>query len=154
MEALVLESPMIPPIGHRFSHPLFLAAEDITNGAAFVGDANPLHNDPHNPHTKQMGGIIASGSHVTGLFTAMIPTEFCKFGPMIGTQMTLKFTRPIFCDQKYEMCWTIESQEWEAKLDGHLFRLVGEITTNESGQKLVVVKADADIIFYGKDNDI
>ncbi len=153
MEALELSKPRTLPVGHRFSQPLLLTLEDIIAGAAFTGDANPLHNDPQNDHTKRMGGVIASGSHVTGLFTAMIPTEFSKYGPMIGAQMTVKFLRPIYPDTRYEMSWAVRDYEWKSKLGGYLYRLAGTIEDRDDGDDLLIVRADADIVFYGENGE-
>lgn len=149
MKASKLSKLPILPVGHQFSHPLFLTLEEIIAGAAFAGDANPLHRDSQNDHTKEMGGVIASGSHVTGLFTAMIPTEFTKHGPMIGTQMTVKFLRPVYPSTRYDMSWTVREYEWKSKLDGYLYRLTGTIKSCDVSGDLLIVQADAEIIFYG-----
>jgi 3-hydroxybutyryl-CoA dehydratase len=139
------------PVGYSFSTQLYLSEHDIIEGAISVGDLNPIHRAPDTGHPLKFGGVIASGSHVTGLFTAMIPTEFSKFGPMIGAQMSVKFLRPIFPDVRYLMEWTIESFAWKSALRGYLYSLVGRIIEIDEGRSdaLLLVRADADIIYYG-----
>lgn len=94
-----------------------------------------------------MGGVIANGSHVTGLFTAMIPTEFTKYGPMVGAQMTIKFLRPIYPDTPYQMMWVVRDCTWNAKLKGYFYRLGGAVTSCD-GADTLVVSADAEIVFF------
>jgi 3-hydroxybutyryl-CoA dehydratase len=139
------------PIGYSFSSPLFLSEEDIIDGAKAVGDFNPIHSTSDNQHPLGFKTVIASGSHVTGLFSAMIPTEFSKFGPMIGAQMTLKFLRPILPNVTYSMEWVVNKYEWKVGLKGYLYKLSGKIIEepDDPSDLIILVRADADIIYYG-----
>ena len=139
----------LPAVGHRFSSPLRLSVEEIITGADFAGDMNPLHHDESHSHTQEFGTVIASGSHVTGMFTAMIPTEFVRYGPMIGAQMSVKFLRPVLPLKTYCMTWTVKHYEWKSKLNGYLYELQGKIELSEKETTGLIVKASADIVFYG-----
>lgn len=81
----------------------------------------------------------------------MIPTEFSKFGPMIGAQMAVKFLRPILANVEYSMEWVVNTYAWKAGLNGYLYNLSGKIVKvdAESGLSSLVVRADADIVYYG-----
>ena len=76
MTNIAKEISSVLSVGHFFSKELYLTESEIIEGATQAGDMNPIHHNLNNQHSKEFGSIIASGSHVTGLFTAMIPTEF------------------------------------------------------------------------------
>lgn len=151
LQAGARESIDLIPIGYNFSSGLRLSKEEIVSGANLVGDRNPIHSVPGSGHPLKFDQLIASGSHVTGLFTALIPTEFSKFGAMIGAQMAIKFLRPIFADIDYSMEWVVNTYVWKTGLNGYLYNLSGKIVRldDETTPSSLVVRADADVIYYG-----
>jgi acyl dehydratase len=151
LQAGVKESVELIPVGYSFASRLLLSEEEIISGAHLVGDSNPIHLVPGSEHPLNFEELIASGSHVTGLFSALIPTEFSKFGPMIGVQVAVKFLRPILANVEYSMEWVVNSYAWKAGLNGYLYNLSGQIVKvdAESAPSSLVVRADADIVYYG-----
>ncbi len=77
------------------SRSLELSAEEITAGARFLGDHNPLHGDPAAAAASRFGGLIASGPHVAGLHATMIPTELTAYGAPLGLEFTVRYVAPV-----------------------------------------------------------
>lgn len=141
--------PSVLDAGYQFQTSLILTEAEIVAGAQFVGDLNPIHSDPAHPHTQKIGSIIASGSHISGLFSAMIPTEYSKFGHIIGVEMSLKFLQPVYPATKYVMCWQVNDSTYNEGIGGHFAHLSGSIHKAHESKKDQVVRAKADIIYYG-----
>ena len=118
---------MKPSVGYAFKSAFSLSEGEIIGGAQFVGDANPIHSSL-NHDNRQVSGIIASGSHVTAMFSALIPTHLSQFGAVLGLEMGFRFRSPVMPDQRYIMEWRVSDKEWNRKLDGDLFTLDGDIT--------------------------
>jgi len=71
---------MNPTVGYTFGTEILFPEKDIVAGAKLIGDANPIHHDSY--HTNErIDGIIASGSHVSAVFSALIPTHFSQYVP-------------------------------------------------------------------------
>lgn len=122
---------MNPQVGHIIESELLLSEEEIITGATSVGDGNPIHSSA-NHNNKRVNGIIASGSHISAVFSALIPTELSKFGAVLGLEMSFRFRAPIIPDQKYIMRWQVSANERTQKLDGYLLTLHGDITGSDS----------------------
>ena len=132
-------------IGHRFSSNLLLTEEEIIEGAKFVADGNPIHGRANHQNSR-VSGIIASGSHVTGLFSALIPTHTVQYGHMLGLEMSFEFRAPILPDTLYLMEWAVTDMQNSAAMGGNIFSLQGEI--KKSGEK-PAVHGTARILLYG-----
>ena len=83
MQSVQEQKEYLPDVGYIIESQLLLSEKEVVDGAKFIGDLNPVHNDPDNEQTIRLGGIIASGSHITAVFSALLPTHFMKFGPML-----------------------------------------------------------------------
>ncbi|GAA0347183.1 MaoC family dehydratase [Bowmanella denitrificans] len=94
--------------GYRFFKTLTLAEEDIRQGALACGDMNYIHHDAERAAKTRFGGLIASGSAISALFSAMLPSHFSVFSPMLGLEMNFKFSAPILAGQTITMEWQIE----------------------------------------------
>lgn len=134
-----------PNVGYSIESSLNLSEEDIITGAKFIGDLNPIHIDPENENTLKFGGVVASGSHVTAVFSALLPTDFVKFAPMLGAHMDVKFTAPIKPNTNYKMLWVVDSLEYKKSLRGTVYNMVGTVF-DPTGK--VTVRANASIILY------
>ncbi|VXB12182.1 MaoC family dehydratase [Pseudomonas sp. 8O] len=137
----------IPEIGYEVRKHFLLSKAEIVEGARFIGDLNPLHVDNNHPDTVRLGGLIASGSHITALFSALLPTDFIAYGPMLGAHMDVKFTAPVLPDTRYLMRWQVEEKQWKESLQGTVYSMAGSIT-NDAGNS--IVRAKAAIILYPK----
>ena len=137
----------IPEIGYEVRKHFLLSKAEIVEGARFIGDLNPLHVNNTHPDTMRLGGLIASGSHIIALFSALLPTDFIAYGPMLGAYMDVKFTAPVLPDTRYLMRWQVEKKEWKKSLQGTIYSMVGSIT-NDAGDS--IVRAKAAIILYPK----
>lgn len=135
----------LPDVGYIIESQLLLSEKEVVDGAKFIGDLNPVHNDPDNEQTIRLGGIIASGSHITAVFSALLPTHFMKFGPMLGAHMDVKFTAPIKPNTIYTMNWVVQSKEYKKSLGGTIYANAGTII-DPAGN--VTVRANASIILY------
>ena len=129
---------MKPSIGDAFKCNLSLSDDEVVEGAQFVGDANPIHSSP-NHDNKRVSGIIASGSHVSAMFSGMIPTHLSQFGAILGLEMSFRFKSPVFPNLKYIMEWRVSHKEWSVRLAGHLITLDGDITGPSSSDGLYPV---------------
>ena len=113
-------------IGHVIKSQLQLTSADILSGAEFVDDQNPIHHNADHNNTK-VKGLIASGSYITAIFSALIPSHFSKTNTMLSIDMSFKFIAPIRPDVKYNMQWTLTAKNWNEKLGGHICDLDGII---------------------------
>ena len=134
-----------PKIGTKFQSELLLTEYDIINGAKFVGDNNPIHNEPDHPHTLKLGSLIASGSHVSGLFSALIPSYFGDHGHVLGVNMEFSFKKPIFPNKVYKMVWVIVRAEPNESKGSVLYSLEGHIKLATEQQVLI---STAKIVLY------
>jgi len=76
MQSVQEQKEYLPDVGYIIESQLLLSEKEVVDGAKFIGDLNPVHNDPDNEQTIRLGGIIASGSHITAVFSALLPTHF------------------------------------------------------------------------------
>jgi len=137
-------------IGHIIQRDLYLTADEIILGAKFVDDQNPIHHKAvhNNPNVK---GLIASGSYVTAVFSALIPSHFSKTHAMVGIEMSFKFAAPIRADIRYKMQWTLITKSWTEKLGGYICELGGIIETPDgtnalTGLATILVYADSNAL--------
>jgi len=131
-------------IGEIIKSELHLTADEIISGAEFVDDQNPIHHDANHSGIK-IKGLIASGSHVTAIFSALIPSHFSKTNNIVGIEMGFRFTGPIRPDVKYNMQWTLKTICWHEKLGGHICNLDGSIEAPNGNS---AVTGSARILIY------
>ena len=131
----------LPSVGDRIEKRLLLSADEVRAGAVSVGDENPVHHEAEAAAAAGFPSIIASGSHVFGGFSAMIPSHLIRYGAMLGAEMDVRFSAPIFPDTPYDMIWTIA--ELAARKNGNSYdvRLTGEIRSVANERPLVTANA-------------
>ncbi|QTL35261.1 MaoC family dehydratase [Pseudoalteromonas viridis] len=134
-----------PGVGYEIKQTLNLSERQIIDGAMAIGDRNPIHTDAAHPNTQKFGGLVASGSFVTGVFSALLPSDFINYGPMLGSHMDVKFKAPIRADVDYFMSWVVDSLEYKKSLNGTVYNMVGTVL---DGNDKVMVRANASIVLY------
>ena len=117
---------MNPAVGYTFGTEILFPEKDIVAGANLIGDANPIHHHSHHTNDR-INGIIASGSHVSAVFSALIPTHFSQYGQVLGLNMSFEFRSPVYPERRYNMSWTVSDEEWSGKLKGNLYSLDGKV---------------------------
>ena len=131
-------------IGHVIKSELQLTADEIISGATAIKDQNPIHHEAHH-NNKKIKGLIASGSYVTAIFSALLPSHFSKTNATVGIEMSFKFAAPIRPDVKYNMQWILMAKNWNERLGGHICELDGIIQTPDGNPALT---GDAVILIY------
>jgi acyl dehydratase len=81
--------------------------QDILEGARFMNDRNPLHNDVGFAASTRFGALIACGPHISGLHSCMLPTWFSQQCAVLGVEFTTRYLAPVFADREYTMRWEI-----------------------------------------------
>lgn len=119
-------------VGSSFKKALFLSEDEIISQAISCGDHNFIHSDKKNAEKTRFGSIIASGSAISSIFSAMIPTHFQKIKNILGLEMNFKFQAPIYADVAYIMQWTIDEININSDKLDEIISLTGEIY-DESG---------------------
>ena len=119
-------------IGDTFTLEVRLRPEDIPAFAASVQDHNPLHHDAAYARAAGYPGLIASGTHLGGIFMGMTATHFAKPMPDararsgLGLGFELRFRAPVFADEEIELRWTVTSVQHKEKLRGWITKLEGD----------------------------
>lgn len=97
-------------IGYSIQKTLLLTDEEVVNGAVFLGDRNPIHNDPNAPATKRFGGLIACGPHVSGIHACMLPTHCTALGfDVLGTVFTVRYSAPFRANVSHDLSWVVSA---------------------------------------------
>lgn len=97
--------------GYIFEQTKHYAISDIQKMALNCGDDNFIHHDRERAKSSRFGEIIASGSAISAVFSAMIPSHISKFSPMLGLEMSFKFSAPIKAGVTIRMVWEIMDTE-------------------------------------------
>jgi acyl dehydratase len=126
--------------GYSFNKSLLLSKQDIINQAQQCGDKNFIHNNEPQALQTRFRGLIASGSAVSAVFSAMLPTHFSKSHDVLGLEMSFQFKGPILANTQYTMTWIIEDISGGIENSGQTLSLSGSIT-NEINVTQVVAKA-------------
>jgi acyl dehydratase len=131
-------------VGERFGGEMLLNATEIAAFAAEIGDHNPLHHDPEFAGQTRFGGIIASGPQPAAIFLALTATYFSRKSAMLGLEFGLKFQKPVFPGERYQMEWVVAQVEFKEKLKGEIVKLEGQVISAEgevvlSGTGMVLV---------------
>lgn len=102
-----MESP-VPAVGYSIHTTLCLTDDEIVAGARFMGDGNPIHNDPSAPATIRFGGLIACGPHVSGIHACMLPSHCTSLGlDVLGTVFTVRYTAPFRANVVHDLSWVV-----------------------------------------------
>lgn len=107
-------------LGLRIEEVIELDSDAIIDGARWLGDRNPLHNDPQAAAVSRFGSLIACGPHVAGVHACMLPTYVSSLGfGVVGIEFTVRYERPVLPDVAHTMWWTVEATEsrgrnWQA----------------------------------------
>lgn len=116
--------------GYSFSEKRIFTEGELKKLAKDCGDMNPVHHDSDLAKGSRFSGIIASGSAMSAIFSAMIPTHFSQFSPILGLEMSFKFPKPIKANMKIVMTWRI-SHVLNKPNAQQIIDLAGETTDNE-----------------------
>ncbi len=127
-------------IGYSLSNELLLTEQDIIEQAKNCGDENFIHNNEASASNTRFKGLIASGSAVSALFSAMLPTHFSRSHDVLGLEMSFQFKAPIFPNNQYHMIWLIEDISGDMGKSGEVISLSGKIV-DEAEVTQVLAKA-------------
>ena len=126
-------------IGYSFSEKRMFTEHELKKFAKDCGDMNPVHHDSDFANNTRFSSIIASGSALSAIFSAMIPSHFCQFSPMLGLEMSFQFLNPVKPHRDILMTWRITKIISKTSTD-QLIELLGEITDHE-GKALITSSA-------------
>ncbi len=127
-------------IGYSLTKELLLTEQDIMEQAKNCGDENFIHNNETSASNTRFKGLIASGSAVSALFSAMLPTHFSRKNDVLGLEMSFQFKAPIFPNNQYHMIWLIEGISGDMEKSGEVISLSGKII-DEAEVTQVLAKA-------------
>ena len=127
-------------IGYSLTKELLLTEQDIIEQAKNCGDENFIHNNEASASNTRFKGLIASGSAVSALFSAMLPTHFSRENDVLGLEMSFQFKAPIFPNRSYNMIWLIEDISGDMDKSGEVISLSGKIV-DEAEVTQVLAKA-------------
>ena len=130
-------------LGEKIEKSITLTKDEIIEGATFCGDLNPLHVDEAYAAQARFGGLIASGSHTTALFSAYISTYLAQSGPIIGLEMNYRFHKPIFPDEAISLVWEVVELVENEKSQSTLINVEGAI---RDAHQIALVTGDARIL--------
>ena len=122
--------------GYSFSEKRIFTEGELKKLAKDCGDMNLIHHDSNLAKATRFSGIIASGSAMSAIFSAMIPTHLSQFSPMLGLEMSFKFPKPIKANMDILMTWHITHVLNKPNAE-QLMELAGEITDSE-GSPLII----------------
>jgi acyl dehydratase len=128
--------------GYSFFNKKTFSECELKKMATNCGDMNFIHHDNDLAAKTRFSGIIASGSAIAALFSAMIPTHFSEFSPILGLEMSFKFPAPIKPDVEILMTWEIS--DTSNKKDSSLILNLNGVITDKT--ETVLVAATAQII--------
>lgn len=127
--------------GYSFQQVKVFSPEQLKQMALDCGDTNFIHHDTDRAKQTRFGEIIASGSAISALFSAMIPAHISPISPLLGLEMSFKFSAPIRANIEINMKWEISNTQ--PKQDSStIITLVGEITDAHNN---VLVQGEAKI---------
>ncbi len=92
-------------LGYSFEEKKIFSESELQELALSCGDINFIHHDTNKAKDSRFGGIIASGSSISAVFSAMIPTHISKITSMLGLEMSFKFPAPILPNMETLIKW-------------------------------------------------
>ncbi len=117
--------------GYSFEEKQIFSESKLQQLALDCGDMNFIHHDVNKAKESRFGGIIASGSAISAIFSAMIPAHVSKITPMLGLEMSFKFPAPIRPNTELLMKWEVSGTEATSSA-GIVVKLFGEILDENS----------------------
>ena len=118
-------------LGYSFEEKKIFSESELQKLALDCGDMNPIHHDTNKAKESRFGEIIASGSAISAIFSAMIPTHVSKITPMLGLEMSFKFPAPIRPNTEIIMKWEVSDTQAKSEV-GIIVKLLGEIMDENS----------------------
>ena len=103
MQSVQEQKEYLPDVGYIIESQLLLSEKEVVDGAKFIGDLNPVHNDPDNEQTIRLGGIIASGSvqqqsHMElNTSLTLLALSICKLSLLASHGNRLQLVRMPWC---------------------------------------------------------
>lgn len=58
MQSVQEQKEYLPDVGYIIESQLLLSEKEVVDGAKFIGDLNPVHNDPDNEQTIRLEGLL------------------------------------------------------------------------------------------------
>jgi 3-hydroxybutyryl-CoA dehydratase len=108
----------------------------ISAYATMAGDHNMLHHDVTAARASRFKGLIASGSHMSGVLMGFGATIVSRDHLAVGLEFTFRFERAIPASTDTVLSWTVTSVEPHAKLGGTMLMMEGAISSL-NGQRYV-----------------
>ena len=96
--------------------------------ATLAGDLNALHHDEVVAGASRFHGLIACGSHMSGVLMGFGASIVSRDHPAVGLEFTFRFERAIPAGTHTTLSWTVTSAEPHAKLGGTMLVMDGAIT--------------------------
>lgn len=144
---MTVSDPASPPtiaVGDRFNSETTLTRCLIAEFAHACGDDNPVHTDDDAARSWGFAGIIASGPHISALFSALLAKHYGKFGPTLGLELSIRFVQAVIPDRPVRFAWEVAAVEYNEKLDGQMVWLRGTVEQCSraviSGRAKIVVR--------------
>ncbi len=128
--------------GYSFSEKRIFTESELKKIATDCGDMNFVHHDSNLAKATRFSGIIASGSAMSAIFSAMIPSHLSQFSPMLGLEMSFKFPKPIKANMEILMTWRITKVLNKPNAE-QLLDLAGEITDSKG---IVLITGAAKVV--------
>ncbi len=94
-------------VRESFEQRMVFTEREIVDGARFLNDRNPLHNDVEFAKATRFGALIACGPHISGIHCCMLPTWFSQRCAVLGVDFTTRYLAPVFADREYTMHWEV-----------------------------------------------
>jgi 3-hydroxybutyryl-CoA dehydratase len=92
-----------------------------------AGDKNPLHYDFQFASRSRFKGVIASGSHMSGVLMGAGATFISREEEAVGLEFTFRFERAIRAGTQTKLNWTVTDIAPHTKLGGTLVTCEGAI---------------------------
>lgn len=116
-------------VGQFFSCPVCLDADSVRLFATLVGDLNPLHHDKEVAEKSRFGGLIASGTQISSLMSAMVAAKLCSLRSSLGLEMSFCFKKPVHINVQLVARWTLTGIESKERLGGDIITFSGQLLT-------------------------
>tara|TARA_R110000772_G_scaffold47880_9_gene109235 strand:+ start:2469 stop:2891 length:423 start_codon:yes stop_codon:yes gene_type:complete len=125
--------------GYTFEQEKTYTVAQLQKMAIDCGDSNFIHHDMVQAKQSRFNEIIASGSAISAIFSAMIPAHISAMTPMLGLEMSFKFPSPIRPNTPIKMSWEIS--DTRTKTDATVVVTLNGIILDANNQTLVTAKA-------------
>lgn len=131
-------------LGYRIVDTLTLTEDEIINGARFLNDRNPIHNDPIAAAASRFGGLIACGPHVSGIHACMLPSHCTDLGfDVLGTAFTVRYSAPFHPNVLHDLVWSVSAVA-PHRSGGEFIEWTGTVSSRVSG--VVCIEATGQVL--------